>query len=32
MVVFIDWGNGECDDIATLIYPNNVEVDFSLRD
>lgn len=32
LVVSIDWGNGECDDIATLIYPNNVKVDFSLRD
>ncbi|MGY8915111.1 MAG: hypothetical protein ACKVJF_08520, partial [Flavobacteriales bacterium] len=32
LAVSIDWGNGECDDTATLIYPDNVEVDFSLRD
>lgn len=32
LVVSIDWGDGECDDTATLIYPNGVKTDFSLRD
>ncbi|MEB8329098.1 hypothetical protein OO009_07000 [Flavobacteriaceae bacterium KMM 6897] len=32
LVVSIDWGDGECDDVATLIYPNDVREDFSLRD
>ncbi|MEJ1221891.1 hypothetical protein [Sediminicola sp. 1XM1-17] len=32
LVVSIDWGEGECDDRATLIYPNDVREDFTLRD
>lgn len=32
LIVSIDWGEGECDDVASLIYPNDVREDFTLRD
>lgn len=30
--VDVDWGDGECDNVATLIYPNGTEEEFTLRD
>ncbi len=32
LIVSIDWGEGECDDDASLIYPNGVKEAFTLRD